>query len=163
MAPNLTVLPDSLDVIDDLGAAELVLELGHLCLVEALGLLGGVVLGVLGQIAVLARIRDLLNDARALLDLEAVQLRFELLEPLNGHRHFFHGLGSHLCKCRCPASAPAPNVQSHSVYWVWPALIRTRRTTTSSGCLAYIRLQRRHRKGARHERLDGLRRRQRAS
>src|SRR5215813_14237245 len=79
--------------IDDLGAADLVLNLGHLGLVEPLRLLSSVVLGILGQIAVLPSVRNLLNDARTLLDLEAVQLGLELLEPLDGHRHFFHGHG----------------------------------------------------------------------
>ena len=95
VAPNFTVLPRQLGRVDDLGPADLVLELGHLGLVEPLRLLGGMILGVLGQIAVLAGVRDLLDDARALLDLEAVQLGLELLEPLDGHRHFFHGHGSH--------------------------------------------------------------------
>ncbi len=44
--------------IDDLRVAELALELGDAALDEALALLGGVVLGVLGQIAVRARLGD---------------------------------------------------------------------------------------------------------
>jgi hypothetical protein len=43
-----------------------------------------------------ACIRDLLDDARALLGLEAVQLGFELAITFVGHRHLFHRLRSHL-------------------------------------------------------------------
>ena len=69
---------------------DLVLELGNPGLVQALGILGRMIFRILGQIAVRARVGDLLDDARTLLGLEAVQLGFELLEPLDGHRHLFH-------------------------------------------------------------------------
>src|SRR5712691_8336318 len=52
--------------VDDLGARELVLELGDLALVDRLLLLGGVILGILREIAVRARIGDLLDDAGTL-------------------------------------------------------------------------------------------------
>src|SRR6516225_6189217 len=91
---ELDLVAAELGRIDHLGATDLVLDFGHLGLVETLRLLGSVVLGIFGQIAVLSGVRNLLNNARALLDLEAVQLGLELLEPLDGHRHFFHGHGS---------------------------------------------------------------------
>ena len=50
--------------VDHLGARELVLELGDAALVERLRFLGGVIFGVLRQVAVRARLGDLLNDAR---------------------------------------------------------------------------------------------------
>src|SRR5581483_6594568 len=86
----------------------------------ALCLLCGMVLRVLGQVPVLTGIRDLLNDARTHLGLEAVQFGLELLEPLDRHRHFFHGL-AHI-----PRAGSAPDAssqfQSHPVSGVWPAL-----------------------------------------
>src|SRR5262249_49013552 len=57
--------------IDHLGAREPILKLGDAAFVERLLLLGGVVLSVLRQVAVRARVGDLLDDARAL-DLLAV-------------------------------------------------------------------------------------------
>ena len=46
---------------------KLVLQFEDAPLVEAVGFLGGVILGVLGEIAVTARLGDELNDAVALL------------------------------------------------------------------------------------------------
>src|SRR5215470_2194579 len=57
--------------VDDLGARELVLELGDAALVVRLRLLGGMVFGVLRQIAMGARVGNLLDDTRPL-DLLAV-------------------------------------------------------------------------------------------
>src|SRR5262249_33657005 len=51
--------------VDHLGARELVLELGDAAFVVRLLFLGGVILGVLRQVAVGAGIGDLLDDARA--------------------------------------------------------------------------------------------------
>ena len=58
MAPNLTCLPFSLDGIDHLRAGDLVLQLNQSALDEALALLGGVVFGVLREVAVRARFGD---------------------------------------------------------------------------------------------------------
>ncbi len=51
--------------VDHVGARQLVLELGDAALVERLRFLGGVIFGVLRQVAVRARVGDLLDDARA--------------------------------------------------------------------------------------------------
>src|SRR5581483_11421428 len=83
---------------------QLVLELGHLGLVEPLGVLGGVILGVLGKVAVIAYLGNLLDNARTLFHLEAVQFGLELLEPLDRHRHFFHG--------PCSRFRPAPHFRT---------------------------------------------------
>ena len=72
--------------VDHLGARELVLELGDAPLVMALRLLGGMVLGVFAEIAVGARLRDRLDDARALDLLAMLQLFLELGVPRRRHR-----------------------------------------------------------------------------
>ncbi len=77
VAPNLIVVPRQLGRVNDLGAPDLVLELGHARLVEALGFLGGVVLGVLRQVAMRTGFRDGLDDAGTLLGLQALQFRLE--------------------------------------------------------------------------------------
>ena len=53
--------------VDDLGAADLVLDLGDLAFDPALPLLGGMVFGIFRQIAVRARFLDRVNDLRPLL------------------------------------------------------------------------------------------------
>lgn len=94
--------------VDDVGAADLLLEIGDACLVEALLLLGGMVLGVLRQIAVGARFRDRLDDRRAVHLLAPAKLLIEGCIARGGHRYLFHearfplaGLspGSRLLKC----------------------------------------------------------------
>src|SRR5438105_3880014 len=76
--------------VDHVGARELVLELGDLTLVDRLLLLGGVILRVLGEIAVRARIGDLLNDAGTLDLLAMLELVFEHGVALSRHRDLFH-------------------------------------------------------------------------
>src|SRR5690606_37794616 len=60
--------------VDDLGAADLVLDLGDLALDPALALLGRVILGVFGQVAVGARFGDRGDHRGALHRLELLQL-----------------------------------------------------------------------------------------
>ena len=72
--------------VDDLGARQLVLELGDAALVQALRLLGRMVFGVLGQVAMRARLGDRLDDAWALDLLALFQLLFELGVTPGGHR-----------------------------------------------------------------------------
>ena len=65
VAPNLIGVAGQLGYVDHVGARELVLKLGDAALVERLLLLGGMIFGILRQVAVRARVGDLLNDARA--------------------------------------------------------------------------------------------------
>ena len=61
-------------------------------LIEALRLLGGMVFGVLRQVAMRARFRDRLDDARPLFLLAPAQLFLERCEPVGGHRDLVHFL-----------------------------------------------------------------------
>ncbi len=69
---------------------ELVLEVGDARLGDALLLLGGMIFGILRQIAVGARFGDLLDDARALDGLEILDLSLKRSIALRGHRHLVH-------------------------------------------------------------------------
>ncbi len=80
--------PESVGRIDDLRAAHLVLEVGDLRLDLALAFLGGVVFGVLRQIAVRARFLDRFDDLGTL-----------ARAALSARRSAFHSLP--------PASAPS--------------------------------------------------------
>ena len=101
MAPNATLVPDSLVGIDDLGARELVFEILDAGLDPPLALFGGVVLGVLAEIAVLAGHADLAADFRALDLLEVLELLPEPGVALGGHGDgAFHGPGSTPCPRR---------------------------------------------------------------
>src|SRR5262249_9423449 len=71
-------------------ARELVLELGDATLVVRLLFLGGVVLRVLGKIAVGARIGDLLDDARTLHRLTVLELALQRRIALGRHRDLVH-------------------------------------------------------------------------
>src|SRR6185437_2334090 len=72
--------------VDHVGARQLVFQLGDAALVERLLLLGGVIFGVLRQVAVRARVGDLLNDARPLNRLAV--LEFGLERRVAGRRHW---------------------------------------------------------------------------
>jgi len=76
--------------VDDFGARELVLELGDVALVERLRFLGGVIFGVLGQIAVGPGVRDLLDDARPLDLLAMFQFGLERGVTRPRHGNFVH-------------------------------------------------------------------------
>jgi hypothetical protein len=71
-------------LVDQRGAAKLVLELGDPLLEHRLLVLGVVVLGVLHDVAELPRRLDPVGDLTALVALEEVQLLPELLESLGG-------------------------------------------------------------------------------
>ena len=76
--------------VDDLRVRELGLDLLDTALGETLLLLGGVVFGVLLEVAMLARLGDRLDDARPVLCLETLQLGLELLGAARRKRHFVH-------------------------------------------------------------------------
>src|ERR1700733_12234971 len=76
--------------VDDLGARQLVLELGDAALVERLRFLRRVILGVLRKIAVGARIGNLLDDARALSLLAMLELGLECRIARRRHGNFIH-------------------------------------------------------------------------
>ena len=78
--------------VDHLGAADLVLKLHHAAFDEALAFLRGVIFGVLGEIAMRARFGDHLDDGGPLHGLEIIDLFFQGLVALGGHRNAFHGL-----------------------------------------------------------------------
>src|SRR5690349_12778131 len=78
--------------VDDVGARKLVLELGDAPFVQGLLLLGGVILGVLRQVAMRARIGDLLDDARPLDLLAMLELGFERGIAGRGHWNLVHRL-----------------------------------------------------------------------
>src|SRR5262249_23580577 len=71
--------------VDHVGERELGLDLADARLGQALLLLGGVVVGVLAEVAVAARLFDQLRDARAL-GLELGELFLEAGVPARGHR-----------------------------------------------------------------------------
>ena len=71
VAPKVMVSPESFETSMTSARAELVLEFGDAAFIEGLRFLGGVIFGVLRQVAMRARVGDLLNDARPL-DLLAV-------------------------------------------------------------------------------------------
>src|SRR6185437_15748295 len=72
--------------VDHVGARQLVFEFGDAPLVERLLLLGGVIFGVLRQVAVRARVGDLLDDARPLDRLAVLELGLE--RRIAGRRHW---------------------------------------------------------------------------
>ena len=74
--------------IDDLGVGELRLDLGDAALDEAGALARGVVLGVLREVAVGARLADRCGIGRALDRLQAVQLVAQEVGPAPGHGRF---------------------------------------------------------------------------
>src|ERR1019366_5112626 len=76
--------------VDDLGARELVLELLDPSFHERLALARRMVLGVLAEIAGLARRRDRLDDGRALDAPQLVQLFAHAKVPFGRHRDFVH-------------------------------------------------------------------------
>src|SRR5262245_62841310 len=80
--------------VNHVGARELVLELGDTALVERLRFLRGMIFGVLRQIAVRARVGDLLDDAGPLNLLAVLELGFERRITGGRHRNLFHRLFS---------------------------------------------------------------------
>src|SRR5439155_4562334 len=84
--------------LDDLGAVHLALQLVDAPLDERLLLARGVVLGVLREVAVRARLGDRLDDRRALDALEAVELVPQALEARPRHRRALHRHGVTLAR-----------------------------------------------------------------
>jgi hypothetical protein len=86
------------ELVDHAGVGHHLLQLGDARLQQALLLLGGVVLGVLAQVALVARLGDLLADMRAIDGLEPVEFIDELLEALfgvvGGIAHVFDRVGA---------------------------------------------------------------------
>ena len=90
VAPNLMVSPDSFETSMISARASLSSSSAMRALVERLLLLGGVILRVLGQIAVGARFGDLLDDARPFDLLAVLELVLEHGVARRGHRYLFH-------------------------------------------------------------------------
>ena len=90
VAPNLTLVRRQFGNVDHFGAADLVFQFHDAAFDEALAFLGGVIFGILRQIAMGARFRDRLDDLMAVHVLEPVQLVFQGLEARSRHRNFFH-------------------------------------------------------------------------
>jgi len=72
--------------VEDLAVGQVVLELLDAPLDEALLLAGGVVLGVLAQVAMRTGFCNRLDDARSILGLEPAQLQSQLLRALCSQR-----------------------------------------------------------------------------
>ncbi len=79
MRAELDVVAGQRGRVDHLGGGDDFLQLGDAALDEGLTLPRGVILGVLAQVAVAARLRDRANDRRAFLGLELAEL---VLQPL---------------------------------------------------------------------------------
>src|SRR3989344_2544944 len=76
--------------VDHLGPRHAVFDVGDLAFDPALALLGRVILGVLGEIAVRARLGDRRNHGGPLDRLQTLQFFVQGLVALDGHRNFFH-------------------------------------------------------------------------
>ena len=90
VAPNLTVSPDSLDTSITSARASLSSSSAMRPSLMRLRLLGGVIFGVLREVAMRARVGDLLDDARPLHLLAVLQLGFQRGVAGGGHRDLFH-------------------------------------------------------------------------
>src|SRR5581483_3595339 len=94
--------------VDHLRGGDLRLELPDTPLDEPLALLGGVVLGVLREVSVRARLGDRLDDAGALLALELLELLLEPGVALPGHRSPLRHRSVLASETAGGASRPAP-------------------------------------------------------
>ncbi len=90
--PNVDLVGADVLLVDHRGAAQPLLELGDPLLEQRLLVLGVVVLGVLGDVAELARLLDPRRDLAPFRGREVLDLLFELLEPFRGD----YGLATHL-------------------------------------------------------------------
>ena len=90
-----------------MGGGQRGLEFLDAALDEALLLARGVVLGVFLQVAVRARLGDGLDDARALLALEAFQFLAQALGALLGHGSTIHASSSLCSSCRLCTLPPS--------------------------------------------------------
>ena len=78
--------------VDDFGGRQLGLDLADAAFDEALLLARGVVFGVLGQVAVTARLGDRLDDARTILALQPLEFVAQRFGAAQRHRSAFHDL-----------------------------------------------------------------------
>jgi len=83
-------LAGKLGDVDHLGARNLILKLEHAALDEALALARGVVLGILRDIAVLARLGDRADDRGTFDRLQLLELLFKPLEAFRRHGNLVH-------------------------------------------------------------------------
>ena len=86
MAPNTTLSPRQRRGIDHHRPAEPVLDIGDLRLDLALALLGGMIFGILGKVAMAARFLDRVDDRRPLDRLQVTDVVLQLLIALGQHR-----------------------------------------------------------------------------
>jgi hypothetical protein len=82
--------PVSFGHIDHVRAGELVVQFADAAFDEALLLLGGMVFGVLGQVAVRARFSDRRDYVRALNRFEVLELSLKRSMAFCGHGNAFH-------------------------------------------------------------------------
>ncbi len=111
LGAELDLAPAELGGIDHLGARERLLEEGDAGHDHALLVLGGVVLGVLLEVAVLARDANFLLHLRRIDLFEALELLAEPRLPLGCHRNLVgHGRGlSRVRAARGSSTAPRPS------------------------------------------------------
>ena len=83
--------------VDHLGGRQLGLDLTDPALDESLLFARGVVFGILGQVAVTARLGDRLDDARTIFALQALEFVAQRLGAPQGHRSPFQAFAS-LCR-----------------------------------------------------------------
>jgi hypothetical protein len=78
------------EVMDDIGARKLVLQLGDTAFVVGLLFLRGVIFRILRKVAMRARFRDMLDDARTLHRLALLQFNLKGGITAGRHRNLFH-------------------------------------------------------------------------
>src|SRR3954447_21487946 len=105
--------------VDDVGARQLVLELGDAALIVRLLFLGGVIFGVLRQVTVRARIRDMRDDARTVLRLPLLQLGLQRGIAGCGHRNLLGHRFSSFISCRPVATRTKAKAERRH-YWRVP-------------------------------------------
>jgi hypothetical protein len=76
--------------VDHVRDGELVLDVRDAAFDEPLALLGGIVLGVLGEVAVRARLGERPAHVRPVDRLQPLQLGLQALRALDRHRYFLH-------------------------------------------------------------------------
>ena len=102
---TLTFVPTPTDVggdvlgVDHAGRPQLLLEPGDAVLEQRLLVLGVVVLGVLGDVAELARLADAVGHLAALVDLELLDLLLELLVAVWGEDDVLFHSSHRPCMC----------------------------------------------------------------
>jgi hypothetical protein len=87
---ELHLVARQLGYVDDLCAGHPIFDVGDLAFDPALPLLSGMVLGVLGEIAMRTRFGDRGDHRRSLNGLQTLQVFVEGVVAPGGHRDFFH-------------------------------------------------------------------------